>query len=57
MIAAPKKGSAKASILSEVIPNCRISSTGVRIPIISGANTYIITPIKAITPIPNPTVM
>ena len=57
MIAAPKKGSAKASILSEVMPSWRISSTGVRMPIISGANTYMITPIKAITPMPSPTVM
>ena len=55
-MAAANIGSAKASMRSTCVPRSRISSTGVIRPIISGAKTYITTPIKAITAIPIPTV-
>ena len=55
-MAAANMGSAKASMRNTCVPKARISSTGVINAIISGANTYITTPIKAITAMPMPTV-
>ena len=56
-MAAANIGSAKASMRKTVVPSVRISSTGVINPIISGAKIYIITPIKAMMPMPKPTVI
>ena len=56
-MAAAKNGSANASMRSTVAPNWRISSTGERNPIISGAKTNITTPMNAITPMPRKTVI
>ena len=50
-------GSAKASIRSIRAPRARISGSGVRIPIICGANIYIRIPVKVITSIPKRTVI
>ena len=52
MIEAAKSGSAKASIRKAAAPLALMSATGVSKPIISGANTYMMTPINAMTTIP-----
>nr|DAU67669.1 MAG TPA: PolyVal ADP-Ribosyltransferase [Caudoviricetes sp.] len=50
-------GSAKASMRSAMMPSSRISGSGVMMPIISGAATYITKPMNAMTTMPSDTVM